>query len=175
MKWPLGILTPFGELKIYKLNGVGRPRGARLPSAISWQISIVVTVMLQTGWVRDKEKALTRICIGCIHVWVITAAAGAHPPGRAQSEHLTEFRHVLNNHTFDGGKSGVSGLRWPLYSGRRNWWRLKITFIMLKFVGRFTRLLVNLPCGYISFWFYDSRSRCDSRSLSLSPFLSLSL
>merc|ERR1712086_744221 len=37
----IGNLTPFGELKIYKRNGVGRPPGDRLPGCICWQISIV--------------------------------------------------------------------------------------------------------------------------------------
>ena len=33
------------------------------------------------------------------------------------------FRPVIHVH-----KSGVHGLRWPLYSGRRNWVRLKVHF-----------------------------------------------
>ena len=37
----IGNLTPFGELKVYKRNGVGRPPGDRLPGCICWQISIV--------------------------------------------------------------------------------------------------------------------------------------
>ena len=54
------------------------------------------------------------------------------------SPYLTKVRHVLNKHTFYGDESGVSGLRRPLYSGRRNWCRLKITFKMLTLLGRFT-------------------------------------
>ena len=36
-----GNLTPFGELNLYKRNGVGRPPSDRLPGCICWQISIV--------------------------------------------------------------------------------------------------------------------------------------
>jgi len=44
-----GNLTPFGELRLSKLTGVGRPRGASLPMSICGQISIVLKVVLQTG------------------------------------------------------------------------------------------------------------------------------
>ena len=37
----IGNLTPFGELNLYKRNGVGRPPSDRLPGCICWQISIV--------------------------------------------------------------------------------------------------------------------------------------
>ena len=66
------------------------------------------------------------------------------------SPFLTKVRHVLNNHTFYVETSGVSGLRRPLYSGRRNWCRLKITFRMLTCLGRFTKIVSKWPLG-ISF------------------------
>ena len=37
----IGNLTPFGELNLYKRNGVGRQPSDRLPGCICWQVSIV--------------------------------------------------------------------------------------------------------------------------------------
>jgi len=37
----IGNFTPFGELNLYKRNGVGRQPGDRLPGCLCWQISIV--------------------------------------------------------------------------------------------------------------------------------------
>ena len=163
----IGNLTPFGELKIYKLNGVGRPRGARLPSSICWQISIVGAKASKrgdpplpnpcpflffpggAGWGVSRRGGVGRFLVRpggaftggvglCVswwgHRWPIKPRLSywhRFSWNAPATNHIPKWCH---NHIIYGTKSGVSGLRWPLYSGHRNWWRLKITFRMLAFL-----------------------------------------
>jgi len=60
----IGNFTPFGELNLYKRNGVGRPPGDRLPGCLCWQISIVGAKA--STWGDAPPPSLSPFCLLCL-------------------------------------------------------------------------------------------------------------